>query len=355
MSQDDLAGKAPPQSVSNIKNLSSLTAKQSFHWTATTVHSAIKANIRFHEISLAPRIVMQTVCQPADRNMESLIDNSVIIASSIPRFISTRSNIERVCLIDDFHAANLIDYSLYLENLASVGYKPDHILFFSSPLVHEIAIDILNELLRLSEICDHFKILNKDGKLFFQVTDKAAAIEILENIEAQHLVRGVLFEAALSLLKRHHRVLLPLYASLHKLPENTDIHRCMLDYYTLTEASQRNRCFFSENPYLNVPSIKELFHQPFETHYLNAVRDPTLPPYPRSLLLNIVESVHRPQQAKLNQILEVLGEEPVHSIYFDASGNFEIESSRLQGPHTEEKKQISAKYRRPFRGDLEFF
>ncbi|NMC63032.1 MAG: hypothetical protein GYA55_07670 [SAR324 cluster bacterium] len=153
-------------------------------------------------------------------------------------------------------------------------------------------------------------------------------------------LNGLLFDTAISIFKRYHHVLIPFYAASHMLPQNTDIHRSMLDYYTLTDSSSRDSTFFSALPYLNQPSFDALWKSSEDTPYLDAIHNPTLPPSPRSVILNVISKDKLAKQAKLNQILEFLGEEPTYSIYFDPWGNIEVESSRIEGPKLGEKKRV---------------
>lgn len=309
-------------------------------WTDSLVRSALQANIRFQEIALVPRVMLQTQTIPADRNLDSPLDASLALAITLQRFISTACGLRRVIVVDDWHTGNSIQYPAFYQTLRNLSYRPHHMLFYSSPLLQELAVDILKYFLRPNGNCRRFRATAAGDRVFLELTDKRASIELSRRFSAEDLVDGLLLEAAMSIFQRHCRMLIQLYAALHHLPERTDIHRSMFDYYTLTDIPRRVRTHFHEPHFLRRRSFEEVLDTLDDMPYLSALRAPGNPPSPRTVLLNVLECVHRPHQAKLNQILELLGEEPAYSVYFDASGRIEVETSRFEGARTEVRERI---------------
>jgi len=313
-------------------------------WKEEALRAALKNNIRFFELSLAPRIIIQGECYPANQSSEPSTDVSMRIAAIASSLVSTSTKIERFFAFDDTLEANLVDYPSYLEHLKINSQMPDQIFFYSSPLLRELSADIFKHLLRASRSCPRFQIIRQGEKIFCQIIGKNIAIELVSSTKRPFPLDGLLFDTAVSVFKRYHHVLIPFYASLHMLPEQTDINRAMLDYYILTDTQSRNGRFFSTAPYLNLPDFDALWKSPDKTPYLDAIHNPALPPLPRSVVLNVTTKDNVAIQAKLNQILEFLGEDPTHSIYFDSSGNIEVECSHIIGPRLEERKRVRGSF-----------
>lgn len=327
MSQD---GAADPESARRRSS--------SFHWTDTAVRAAIQNDIRFQEIAMAPRVVIQTMTMPADRSLDSFPDASISLAVVLQRFVGASGKLERFVAVDDCQVANRLDYPGFFQKLREVKFKPHHVLFHSSPLLQELALDILRHFIRNERESRYYSIVRQENKVFLELTDKSGSIELIDEFSAGCMMSGLLLETAVRVFRRHHDLLLSLYARRHSLPRGTDIHRSMFDYYTLTRAEDRNRRHFHSPQYLDICSFEEALASHEKTYYLSALRSPYRPPRPQCLILDVVEAAQRPMIAKMNQLLEFLGKDPAYAIYFDASGSILVESSRFKGARLEKKR-----------------
>lgn len=301
-------------------------------WAARALQSAVNSNLRFQEILAARRVVLQTGKVPADK-ISSRIDTGVQVAIALQNALKINHTMDRVLLVDDCHAPNTLDYAAYLEALSAAGFKPRVILFESSPLLYEIALDILNYLEAAAPSSRRFRVMRKDAGAYVELLGRTGHIELLRGIEPEAIVESLLFDVAVTLYTRYRKMLSAAYSSKLGCPRVFDIHRGILDYYLMTEPSRRVPRPFYASPYVSDQAEAE-------RPYIALIKSRNRPPLPSSVIVNVVESYHRPVHAKVNQVLEFLGEEPVYSLYYDSSGRVELETSRFTGPETRRQEKV---------------
>ncbi len=315
-----------------------LRRSSSFRWTDSNVRAAVQRDVRFQEIAMAPRVVIQTMAIPADHSLNSFPDDGISLAAVLQRFVGTSGRLDRFIAVDDCSVPNRLDYPAFFRRLREVKLKPDHVLFHSSPLLQELSLDIMKFFLRNGKESGRYSISRQENRVFLELTDKSGSIDLVEEFPDGCMMSGLLLETAVRVFRRHHELLLSLYAGRHSLPHGTDIHRSMFDYYTLTQPEHRDRRHFHTHRYLDTCSFEQAFASLENPYYLSALRSTYRPPRPQCLLVDVVDADQRPMIAKMNQLLEFLGKEPAYAIYFDASGSILVETSRFKGARLERKR-----------------
>jgi hypothetical protein len=225
---------------------------------------------------------------------------------------------------------NNLDYRDYAETLDRLGFVNADVVLESSPLIKEIAVDLLKKFMREAGPESGFSVDVEQDNIYLRLKDTDRVVELIEGVSRNFVVGCVLFDAAFSYFKRYENEARKVYAQIHGLDGDYDIHKEMIAIYDKIDDPGQRKAVVAETIPLQKFSLEGVRQTLQETRYLNAFSQS---PMKNAVLLNILESFYRPQQAKLNRVLGLLGEQGVRSLYFNPDGSLLMETSKISDFH----------------------
>lgn len=271
----------------------------------------------------AKRIVVEAAHLHADRNpSQTQFDTIALKNILVKKLISSGfdGKIENVLMIDDYHVVNRLDYNNYLERLKVVKFIPDFIILESSPIIREIAVEILK---RLEAIVPE-KLEIKGGN-FYLTLSSSKVIELVEGYGGKNVIGCVLFDAAFSLFKRNIKKVNSVFKKLNSM-NFKKLDSEILNYY-MKEKNPINRRSFVLSLHSSIPNLESLSKYSKKTPLLDELASEN-----SVEILNIHEIFYQPQQAKVNALLALINKNPISTAYLNPQANdVLIECSALFG------------------------
>ena len=261
----------------------------------------------------------------ADREID---DNQIIslkIGDSLAKiFFEKNIRPTKILMVDELHVINRFNYENYLKILQN--YPQDEIVFESSDIIKEIALDILKILIRESSKNKTYKIFKKGKNLYIKISDKV--IELIEGIN--NIILGcVLFDAAFCVYKLNIKKANEIYNSLYGLDNSFSLHKEMLNIYLKYDLPPKRMIEVKKliNSYKQVKkNFKEILKEIRSTPYRELL---IAEENKKRRLINVQELFYRPQQGKLNLLLRVLNLQPVFSLYFTLTQDLIFENTKI--------------------------
>ncbi len=211
-----------------------------------------------------------------------------------------------VVLIDEYHVVNRLDYQKYISEIQKNGFAPSEIIPESSPVIRDIAIDILLTLKKQKPN----QIFNKGTNIYMSLPNQKV-VELVEDLGGKNVIGCVLFDVAFTLYKKAPSLFMDSFNQKYNLKTGTNIHQEMIDFYN-QELNPIKRKSFSDQKQMPIPDL---------TRGLNPGGYIDLVQGKNNQVVNIHEIFYRPQQAKVNAILEALGLPKLFTVYLNPQTN----------------------------------
>ena len=296
-------------------------------------YEKIKKLIQESEIieELKNEKVEEVIIESGHIHADREIDNNQLIGLEIGNSLAQlffENNIKstKILMIDELHVVNRFNYENYLKILQK--YPQEEIVFESSDLIRDIALDILKVLIRNSSKNKRYKIFIKGKNLYIETSDKI--IELIEDVNKKFVLGCVLFDAAFCLYKLNRKRANEIYNNLYSLDSSFSIHKEMLNIY-LKYSSPEKRI-------IEVKKLINSYKQVKKVNLKKVLNNIKSMPYFELLvseknkkrrLINVQELFYRPQQGKLNLLLKLLNLQPVFSLYFTLTQDLILENTRI--------------------------
>lgn len=327
LNKADSKGKIFPDN--NLKNvLFTKDAKIPFSKlkpaSSITPQSAAKKRVSLGNVSLpknlvnAKKLTFETAHLHADRVSSQTQFDTVLARQAILTKLKKqgfRGDVEDILMIDDYHVVNRLDYNVYLSELNRIGFSPDIIVPESSPLIRAVSIDVLKKL--IAEISNN--IFEKNQNLYLSLGG-GKIVELIQGVYKEQILGCVLFDTAFSLFKKNTKSMNDLFNNYFSRKASSDINAELVNFYK-KEKNPEKRKNFMEKVLFPFPKISELKGNQV-TPFLDLAEEGTE-------VVNVHEIFYRPQQAKVNAVLELLGLKPITTAYINLENEMLIEQSRI--------------------------
>ena len=230
-----------------------------------------------------------------------------------------------ILMIDDLHVVNRIDYQAYLSVLAQQGFQPDEVVLESSPLIRAVAVDVVQELFQQQQPSGRFELMVKGSNLYL-VLQSQRVIELIGDVEGKNQIGCVLFDVAFTLYKRNVSAFQRIFNQQTGRSSTADIHQELIEFYQQNpDPIQRQEQV--ESLFTPFPSLMSLQDGARELQFLGQGEENAQ----QTAVVNIHEVFYRPQQAKVNAVLDLLEQPRLFSIYLNPQKNdVLIEQSTLE-------------------------
>jgi hypothetical protein len=323
--------------VLTMMKLGSLDTRTSFSWTYELAKDVV-AKLGAGEFQDADTVVLEAGHVHADRALGDVQRDGILLGRALAEQLErVQTTVRRMTMIDEYHVINRIDYSACENDFESLGFPITEIALESSPIMREIATDILKRFLSVQD--PRYKVEITGGNIYVSFSDGRGVVELIQDYEGRFILGCVLFDAAFCVYKRHKEVVQKLYAARHGFDASYDPHQAAVGAYKTTkDIAERGRLVKPLMPVTGV-SWKEVQSTKKETPYLDVIAGDRAH---RTALVNVLESFYRPQQAKLNRLLDLLDEERLYSLYFDGRGQVELEQTDLSSLRGAQEQSVAA-------------
>jgi hypothetical protein len=313
-------------------NFGSVKERKELVWDEATVDAALAKVEIDSPLVHAPLINIEAGHVHADRELSQLQKDGVAIAVGFLRKLGRQSKapVSTMAMVDEYHVVNNLNYHDYTATLDRLGFTGADVVLESSPLIKEIAVDILKKFMREASPASGFSIDIEQDNIYLRLKDTDRVVELIEGVSRNFVVGCVLFDAAFSYFKRYENEARRVYARIHELDDHYDIHKEMIAIYARIKDPGERKAIVAETIPLQKFTLEGVRQTLQDTKYLEAFSHS---PMKDAVLLNVLESFYRPQQAKLNRVLGILGEQGVRSLYFNPDGSLIMETSKISDFH----------------------
>jgi len=210
---------------------------------------------------------------------------------------------EIIPMIDDDHVVNRLSYSRYQRILAEKGVAPAEIVLESSPIMLDIACDLLKMAVRND---GQGYALERRGNNLYLVSDPLR-LELIEDVEGEMRVGCIVYDTALTLYRGAREATQSLFNG--RTGQKGNIHHHMLAKYDSIMDPQERAAYRRR--------LDRLWKRPFatlvaetDTPYLDAyhrVQRSRLDTETALIVLNVLEDYYEPLELKVKQFARKLG------------------------------------------------
>lgn len=226
----------------------------------------------------------------SDRKPTRLQKEGIAIGALLARQLKNIGvNVILQPMIDEDHVVNSLDYKSYLNLMHMLGYNPNEVIFESSPVIREIAIAAIVNLMQIFP--GNFSY--NGNALIFNIPESDLQVEFVKDVTQVPFELGcVIFDAGLSLYRA--------CPELGHIYSQTDggkiIHQEMLNIYT-QHSSPNERLTQAQ---LQFPYLTTKWEEVKEHCSLPRLPDKNI------AVCNVLEGFYTPQQMKLIGVLTAL-------------------------------------------------
>jgi hypothetical protein len=248
----------------------------------------------------------------ADRELGPIQERGIDLGGLLAREISavnrTRAagcaiDVEVVPMIDDDHVVNRLSYSRYQGILANKGVPAAEIVLESSPIILDIACDLLKTAVRGDG--RGYILENRGDNLYLE--SGALRLELVESTDQEMRVGCIVYDTALTVYRSARAQMQELFRA--RTGHLGNVHQEMIDTYD-SLAHPQERAEYRQR-------LDKLWKKPFSsiiaepaTPYLDAYRDVQRKRAvngQKLIVLNILEDYYEPLELKVRQLAELLG------------------------------------------------
>ncbi len=228
------------------------------------------------------------------------------------RTAEQRIRFEIVPMVDDDHVVNRLSYSRYQRILAAKGVPAAEVVLESSPVMLDIACDLLKTALRQGG--EGYALRRRGNNLYLE--SDPLRLELVEDVDGDMHIGCIVYDTALTLYRTARDTMQSLFQA--RTGHRGNIHHQMLAHYDTVTDPQARAGYRQQ--------LDRLWKRPFAT--LAAERDtPYLEAYNRLqrqrreageqfVVLNILEDYYEPLELKVKKLAELLGVEIVLDCLF---------------------------------------
>lgn len=264
----------------------------------------------------------------ADRELSYKQIEGMRIGGYVSQILKTKFPEIRVIhepMIDDDHVVNRIDYAMYKDIASSNKYKFDEIIFESSPLIRQVAIDLYKYIEKTSP-----SLLEKKGSNIYLKLGNNKFIELLEGIDEECVVGCVLFDAGLCLYRKYKDIInssvIEQYGDFFKENNSQSIHQIQqgINNKIIDPITRKKEFQTVFDEFLGKKSLSRSYFG-----YIDRIKqfDKMSNNSEAVILVNVLEGFYNTQQVKLNSLFKLLGIPPdLWTISFNEFGNLHLAS-----------------------------
>lgn len=254
----------------------------------------------------------------ADRRLGQVQIDGLNIAAKLVESLKRQNikKVENVAMVDEYHVVNSLDYQDYLNKLSERKFEVKELVYESSPLILEIALDVLKKVIRDENKQNKYEIIYEGDSVYLRFAEGGSVIEMIENVDGNFSLGCVLFEVGLCLYKRYDQKMTKLFRKLHNLSANYNLHREMTKIYLENKTSSKRDKEIKKNTPQIISNFKSVKSDLSHTPYLRMI-DKAKAGSESKVLVNVLEDFYQPQQRKLNKILNLIDQQGIFSLYFN--------------------------------------
>lgn len=241
----------------------------------------------------------------ADRKPTKLQKTGIKTGAYLANVLAQKGiKITEQSMIDEDHVINTLSHSDYVTLIKSNGYNLKEIVYESSPVVREIAVAAMVNLMKAFP--DHTYM--EGDALLFNIPGTELQVELIKDITTSPFELGcVIFDVGLSLYKAY-----PELAKLYdESQEGITVHQGMFNIYGQNSTPQQR-----------LQNVRLAY--PYKTNnWSELAANPGLPQFPQDhrAVCNVLEGFYEPQQRKLIGVLKALNIDiPVVSVTITDQG-----------------------------------
>lgn len=263
----------------------------------------------FTKLMQSEKTVIESCHIHADRDLGLEQENNIKVTKHFLNLLKNQGfsgKITNLSMVDDYHVVNRIDYKFFIEKTKQKGLNFQEIVPESSPIIRLIAIEILQRLASKEAKHKDWSIVIRGDNLYLEFPEKGVSIELIANTKSP-TIGCILFDAAFCIYKSNIKHYSKAYNKKLNLKANQNLHNTLINYYK-RESNPIKRRLFVEQYFNNIPKYEELLKG-------NAA----IPKFPgEDAVLNILADFYKPQQKKVNLLLNTIGQNSIYTLYFNS-------------------------------------